>query len=78
MVFDPSYPKINIEDFPKRSWKQYYGKVEEEIPSGCPQPLGKEFLIRAYVDANFAGDRITRRSRTGFVVMINNAPVFWY
>ena len=33
---------------------------------------------RAFVDADFAGDKVTRRSRTGFIVMLNNAPIYWY
>ena len=78
MVFDPSYPDIDLDAFPKREWKQHYGDACEVIPPGCPEPHGKEFLIRAYVDADFAGDKVTRRSRTGFIVMLNNAPVYWY
>ena len=31
-----------------------------------------------FVDADHAGNLVTRRSRTGFVVMLNNAPVYWY
>ena len=34
-------------------------------------------MIRAYVDADHAGDCLTRRSRTGFLVYLNSAPVYW-
>ena len=34
--------------------------------------------MRAYVDADHAGDRVTRRSRTGFVVFLNMAPIYWH
>ena len=78
MVFDPSYPDIDVDLFPKMEWKQHYGDAAELIPPDCPKPLGKELLIRAFVDANFAGDMTTRRSRTGFIVMLNNAPTYWY
>ena len=78
LVLDPSYPDINEEDFPKRDWSNFYGNNIESKPPNMPKPLGKEFIIRAYVDADFAGDKVTRRSRTGFVVMINNAPVYWF
>ena len=67
MVFDPSYPEIDLEEFPLREWKQHYGDSGEQYPSGCPRPLGKEFLIRAFVDADVAGDKLTRRSRTGLL-----------
>ena len=36
------------------------------------------FGVRPLVDADHAGDEITRRSRTGFIVYLNNAPVYWY
>ena len=42
-----------------------------------PPPLGKEVVIRCFVDADHAGDRITRRSRTGFIIFLNNAPIYW-
>ena len=35
-------------------------------------------LIRVFVDADFAEDVFTQRSRTGFIVMLNNAPIYWY
>ena len=78
IVFDPTYPIIDEEMFPRKSWKQFYGDTEEAIPLNAPEPLGKELLIRIYVDADFAGDQLTRRSRTGYIVMVNSAPVFWY
>ncbi len=37
----------------------------ELVPPGMPRPLGKGFVIRCFVDADHAGDEITRRSRTG-------------
>ena len=42
-----------------------------------PQPRGMGFVIRSYVDADHAGDSITRRSRTGFLMYLNSAPVYW-
>ena len=29
------------------------------------------------MDADYAGDSITRRSRMGYIIFINNAPVYW-
>ena len=34
-------------------------------------------VIRAFVDADHAGDKVSRRSRTGFVVFVNSAPIMW-
>ena len=37
-----------------------------------------ECRITAYVDADFAGDKLTRRSRSGFIVLLNGAPIYWF
>lgn len=50
---------------------------EEIIPDNIPYPYGIGFIITAYVDADHAGDHSTRRSRTGYIIYCNNAPVFW-
>ena len=42
-----------------------------------PQSRGMGFVMRAYVDADHAGDTITRRSRTGFLVYLKSAPIYW-
>ena len=33
--------------------------------------------MRAYVDADHAGDKLTQRSRTGYIVFLNIAPIYW-
>jgi hypothetical protein len=32
----------------------------------------------AFVDSDHAGDLITRRSRTGVLIYLNRAPIYWY
>ena len=77
LVLDPTYPDIDLDKFPQYYWKQFHGDVEEVLPKNAPKPMGKEFIIRAFVDADFAGDSLTRRSRTGLLVMLNGAPIYW-
>ena len=77
LIFDSSYPIIPRSDFPKYDWEKAYENVREEIPSNAPEGLGFEFVIRAFVDADHAGDRVTQRSRTGFIIFINSAPIYW-
>ena len=77
IVFDPSYPEINEEDFPKRNWMSHYGDVKEDLPLNAPEALGMEFIIKVYVDSDHAGDKVTRRSRTGFLVYLNSALIYW-
>ena len=42
-----------------------------------PKPLGPEMIIRAFVDTDFTGNEVSQRSRTGFIVMMYMAPVYW-
>ena len=41
-----------------------------------PTTLGRKVNIRYFMDADHTGDTITRRSRTGFISFINNAPKY--
>jgi len=43
-----------------------------------PEPLGNPVQVIAYVDANHAGNIKTRRSPTGVLIYINQAPIIWY
>ena len=40
--------------------------------------MGVAFTVRAFVDSAHAGDVVTRRSRTGFIVFLNSSPVYWF
>ena len=53
IMFDPSYPEINEEDFKKHYWSDLYGDEPEPVPSNAPMPLGSEFMMRDYVDTSF-------------------------
>ena len=78
IVMDPTYPDIDKDKFHKKDWKSFYEEIKEVLPPNALKPLGKEFFIRVFVDADFAGDDISRRSRIGFLVMLNGAPVYWH
>jgi hypothetical protein len=41
------------------------------------EPRGLGFIMRVKVDADHAADSVTRRSRTGFLVYLNCAPIYW-
>jgi hypothetical protein len=79
MVFDPSDPEIDMAQFPRQDWSatEFGDDLIEEIPLNAPASRGHGFVMRAFVDADLAGDTITRRSRTGFLVYLNMAPIFW-
>ena len=43
-----------------------------------PQPRGNPVKMTCFVDASHAGDRVTRRSHTGYLIYLNNAPISWF
>ncbi len=51
--------------------------MEEAIPPAMPPPLGKDIDLCMMVDSNHAGDNMTRRYRTGFIIFCNSTPVIW-
>jgi hypothetical protein len=63
MVLDPTYPSIDESRFVRNNWSSsVYGDIKEAIPPNAPEALGKEVVLRCFVDAEHAGDRLTRRS----------------
>jgi hypothetical protein len=43
-----------------------------------PEPLGSSINITAFVDANHAGNVVTRRSYTGIIIYLQNTPIVWH
>jgi hypothetical protein len=78
VVFDPTYPAVDMGTFIKTDWKSMYGDVKEMTPSDAPIPREKEVDLRLFVDSDHAGEQFTRLSRTGFVIYLNMAPIVWF
>jgi hypothetical protein len=78
VVFDPTYPDIDMCAFIKTDWKPMYGDVKEAIPPNAPVTRGKAINLRLFVDSDHIGEHFTRRSRTGFVIYLNMAPIVWF
>jgi hypothetical protein len=55
-----------------------YGKVEELLPEGAPDPLGNHVTLSHYVDANLMHDIYMGRSVTGILDLVNKTPIEWY
>jgi hypothetical protein len=34
--------------------------------------------MNCFVDADHAGNRVTRRSQTGILIFLNRSPIIWY
>ena len=43
-----------------------------------PEPLGNAVDITCFVDANHAGNVVTRRSHTGILIFVQNSPILWF
>ena len=80
IIFDPAKPDMSDCDFKEYSsteWGAEYDGAKEQIPVDAPKALGKSVLLRMFVDSDHAGDKVSRRSRTGFVIFINGGIIDW-
>jgi hypothetical protein len=78
LVFDPTYPFVDLNTFETgKQWQEFYRGAEEAIPPNALKPRGKEIDLRAFVDSDHAGDKTNRRSRTGFMIFIQNSLICW-
>jgi len=78
LAFDATKPDIDESAFQEVDWKDFYGEVEEELPPKMPEPLGRPVTISCFVDANHAGNVVTRWSHSGVLIFLMNAPIIWF
>ena len=77
MVLDPTYPEVDESTFKKCDWKEFYGDVKEALPPDAREPLGNSVVLRLFCDSSDADDLKTRRSRSGYFIFMNSAPIAW-
>jgi hypothetical protein len=70
--------EVDMSDFKVCDEKNFDGNVEEAIPLDAPESRGKEVDLRLYVDSDHAKEKQTRRSRTGYFILLNPAPATWF
>ena len=78
LAFDPQHPDIDESRFIKCDWHDFYRGAKEPIPGDAPEPRGNVVSTHCFVDADHAGNRVTRRSQTGILIFINRAVTIWY
>ena len=78
IILDDAKPIVDETQFVKVDWTAFYPDATEAIPPNAPEPRGKDILISCFVDADHAGNQITRRSHTGIIIFCNRAPIVWY
>ncbi len=87
MVMDPR--KFNVDWTPSKpddvhpeiraqAMKEIYPDAVDVLPHNMPPPRGESVNISVFVDADHAGNQVTRRSHTGIIIMVNMAPIIWY
>ena len=83
--FDPTYldmpEPIDLAENPTtkiKAMKRFYPNAEEAIPDDAPTPWGKAIEINTFVDADHAGNKMTRLLHTVFFIFMNMAPIYWY
>ena len=54
-----------------------YGQTRE-LETDAPEPRGKAVQTLTFCDSDHAGDKVTRRSRTGILLYVNRALVNWF
>ena len=79
IVFDPF--RRDFSDVIERpaDWQQFYPDIKGELlPPVMPEPRGVPFQLTLFCDAAHATDLMTRRSTTGYIIMMMGTPVYWY
>ena len=77
LVFDLSYPNFNIDTFPKHDCTKLYGDIKEAMPPDMPYTLGKEVVLRCFVDSDHTGEDLTRCSRSSFIILLQMALIYY-
>ena len=79
LIFDPTYPEIEFKAFNyDKTWIDFYGNVKEPVPPNASEPCGKPVNLGSFVDSDHAEEKSTRRSRTGYLLYLNNSLITWF
>lgn len=77
IAFDPDHPHIRETRFIQHDWSDFYRDAAEAIPPNAPPPRGLPVSTHCFVDADNAGNTVTRRSQMGILIFVNRAPIVW-
>mmetsp|Transcript_19829 Transcript_19829/g.19060 ORF Transcript_19829/g.19060 Transcript_19829/m.19060 type:complete len:129 (-) Transcript_19829:185-571(-) len=80
MIFDSTVPDLDIDGiYPRQDLSNIlFADAREQLPETSPTPKGHVFTIFASVDSDHTGYEITPRSRTGYIIFLNNSPIYWF
>jgi hypothetical protein len=77
IVFDDTYITWKNK-FTEVDWTDFYPNASEPIPLNAPEARGQPVQINCFVDADHAGNSVTRRSHTGVLIFLNKSPILWF
>jgi len=69
---------VKTNELPRPDWSDFYKDVKEQVSHDAPEPRGHSVELTAFVDSDHARGTLTRRSRTGIFLFIQNAPIIWF
>ncbi len=81
IVFDGSTPFVDEKLFNPTNpeyWYDFYPDAAEGLPHDMPTPRGRSVKLACYVDADHAGNLMTRRSHSGIILYLQNTPIIWF
>jgi hypothetical protein len=78
LALDPQHPDIDEKRFMTCDWHDFYRGAKESIPRDAPEARGNVVSTHCFVDADHAGNRVTRHSQTGILLFVNEAPIVWF
>ena len=62
----------------ERIFSEQYRNAEEELPFGMPEPRGLPLSTTDVFYSSHAEKCASWESHTGFIILLNRVPVFWY
>ena len=75
---NPTPPIREIAKFSDgHSWTEFYEDCEENMPYDMPLSDGQEATLTCFVDADHARNKVSCRSVTGLILLLNNTPIYW-
>ena len=77
LIFDPMVPDVGDSNFVECDWSDFYLGASEALLPNALKPLGKGVMLRMFIDSNYAGDKVSRCSRTSFVIFLNYGMIDW-
>ena len=79
IILDPGEPPIRSKAMVNTgfNWQELYPDACEDVLFDFVQPKGEKVTFTCYVDADHARDKLTRKSVTGIVLLMNNTPIVW-